>query len=70
VAEAGSDKVSPKRVTLRLERMRRLLGTEISADEALDALRRLQFSPQLQDGNSIAVTTCRAGGRTSTSKPT
>jgi phenylalanyl-tRNA synthetase beta chain len=56
VAEAGSEQFQPKRVTLRLERMRRLLGTEISADEALDALRRLQFSPQLQDGSAIAVT--------------
>jgi phenylalanyl-tRNA synthetase beta chain len=61
VAEAGSDKIQPRRVTLRLERMRRLLGTDIAADEALDALQRLQFAPQLQDGGgagagAIAVT--------------
>jgi phenylalanyl-tRNA synthetase beta chain len=43
-------------VTLRLERMRRLLGTDFSADEAVDALRRLHFAPVLQDGAQIAVT--------------
>jgi len=56
VAEAGSEKAQPKRVTLRLERMRRLLGTDISADDAVDALRRLHFAPQSQDGTQIAVT--------------
>jgi phenylalanyl-tRNA synthetase beta chain len=35
--------------------MRRLLGTDIAADEAVDALRRLQLSPQLQ-GDTIGVT--------------
>ena len=56
VAEAGSETFQPKRVTLRLDRMRRLLGTDISADDAVDALRRLHFAPQLQDGTQIAVT--------------
>ena len=56
VAEAGSEQLKPKRVTLRLERMRRLLGTDISADEAVDALGRLHFAPQLQDGTQVAVT--------------
>src|SRR5687768_10506135 len=50
LAEAGAETFQPKRVTLRLERMRRLLGTEIPADEALDALRRLQLSPERSDG--------------------
>src|SRR5439155_9541813 len=55
VAEAGSAKVIPRQITLRLKRMRKLLGTDIPGDEALDALRRLQLSPQRSDG-TIAVT--------------
>src|SRR5439155_4858704 len=55
VAEAGNTKVIPRQITLRLERLRKLLGTDIPGDEALDALRRLQLSPQRSDG-TIAVT--------------
>jgi phenylalanyl-tRNA synthetase beta chain len=55
IAEAGSENIPPKQITLRLERMRRLLGTDISADEAVDALRRLQLAPQLAD-DKIEVT--------------
>ena len=56
VAEAGGEQLQSKRVTLRLERMRRLLGTEIAADDAVAALRRLHFAPQLLDSRAITVT--------------
>jgi phenylalanyl-tRNA synthetase beta chain len=56
VVEAGSANASPKKITLRLERMKRLLGTDISADEATAALKRLQMSPQVKDGGAIEVT--------------
>jgi phenylalanyl-tRNA synthetase beta chain len=46
VAQAGKEDFSPRKITLRLERMRTLLGTDIPANEALDALRRLGLSPQ------------------------
>ncbi|MEA2710618.1 MAG: phenylalanyl-tRNA synthetase beta chain [Phycisphaerales bacterium] len=55
VAEAGSEDFQPKRITLRLERMRRLLGTEIATDEAVEALRRLQLAPQQSNG-TITIT--------------
>ncbi|MEZ0264508.1 MAG: phenylalanine--tRNA ligase subunit beta, partial [Phycisphaerae bacterium] len=47
VAVAGSSDVPAKRVSLRLARMTALLGVEFTADEAVDALKRLGFSPVL-----------------------
>jgi phenylalanyl-tRNA synthetase beta chain len=54
-AVAGREDFKPRPITLRLERLNRLLGVEISADEALDALKRLHLSPA-REGNSISVT--------------
>lgn len=54
-AEAGAQTFEPKKIDLRLERMRRLLGTDIAADEAIDALRRLQLAPEQRNG-TITVT--------------
>src|SRR5262249_45528360 len=54
-ARAGSDAFTPRQITLRLSRLKKLLGTEIPADEAVDALRRLQLSPQLS-GDTITAT--------------
>ena len=55
VAEAGIGSYSPREVTMRVERMQTLLGTDISAEEAVDALRRLQLSPRRENG-TVAIT--------------
>jgi phenylalanyl-tRNA synthetase beta chain len=55
VAEAGCEEWTPKTLTLRLEKLRRVLGIDVSADEAVAALRRLQLQPVLA-GDGIQVT--------------
>lgn len=55
IVQAGSEGYSPKALSLRLARMRQLLGVEISTDAAMGALSRLQLSPMLR-GDRIDVT--------------
>ena len=55
VAASGSAQHPAKSVSMRVDRMRKLLGTDIATDEAVDALRRLQLSPQQSNG-TIAIT--------------
>jgi phenylalanyl-tRNA synthetase beta chain len=52
---SGSTGHEPKRLTLRLERLRRLLGVQFPAVDVIEALHRLQLSPRRED-NRIAVT--------------
>ncbi len=56
VAEAGKCDFTPKQITLRLERLNKLLGVAISADEAVDALRRVQLAPR-RDGDDRIIAT-------------
>jgi phenylalanyl-tRNA synthetase beta chain len=51
---AGRDGFTPKRLTLRLERLRRLLGVQFPAERVMEALRRLSLSPTQAD-NRIEV---------------
>jgi phenylalanyl-tRNA synthetase beta chain len=55
MVEAGSGDVPPKKLSLRLARLNQLLGIDLPRDEAVDALRRLQLSPAVHDGQ-IEVT--------------
>ncbi|MEO6434147.1 MAG: phenylalanine--tRNA ligase subunit beta, partial [Tepidisphaeraceae bacterium] len=55
VAEAGRAAFVPKQITLRPQRLTRLLGVEIPTDEAVDALRRLGLAPR-QSAEGISVT--------------
>src|SRR5207248_3829714 len=45
---------SPKRLTLRLSRLRQLLGTELPVSQVMDALNRLGLLPS-QKGETIEV---------------
>jgi phenylalanyl-tRNA synthetase beta chain len=54
-ASAGDTGFTLKTLTLRLERLRRLLGVEFPRADVLAALQRLQLSPELSD-NRIEVT--------------
>jgi phenylalanyl-tRNA synthetase beta chain len=49
---AGSNAFSPKRLTLRLAKIPSVLGIDVPAAEAVDALQRLGFSPNLK-GDAI-----------------
>lgn len=51
---AGATGYTPKRLTLRLERLRRLLGVQFPAEQVMEALRRLSLSPSQAD-NRIDV---------------
>lgn len=55
VAEAGADTYAPKKIALRLDRLSRLLGTDIAPASAVDALGRLGLHPEL-GGATIEVT--------------
>jgi phenylalanyl-tRNA synthetase beta chain len=55
-AEAGGAGFQPRQLSLRPDRLRRLLGVEIPPDEAFDALGRLQLSPVRQRDGIIHVT--------------
>ena len=46
--EAGAEGYFPKKVSVRLSRMKALLGVELPASEVMDAYRRLQFEPVLK----------------------
>ncbi|HYO09280.1 MAG TPA: phenylalanine--tRNA ligase subunit beta [Tepidisphaeraceae bacterium] len=55
VAVAGAENFKPRTITMRFERLRKLLGVDVPAGEAVEALRRLQLSPREQEG-AVAVT--------------
>ncbi len=52
--EAGASGYIPKRLSLRLEKLKRVLGIDIPSADAVRALDRLQFSPNLA-GDCIDV---------------
>ena len=52
---AGQTGYTPKRLGLRLEKIKRVLGIELPPQQMIDALRRLQLSPELE-GDRIDVT--------------
>jgi len=54
VAEAGQSGYEPKKLTLRLARLKQVLGIELPPAEVMDALRRLQLSPK-PAGDAIEV---------------
>jgi phenylalanyl-tRNA synthetase beta chain len=61
VAEAGRADVKPRQITLRLDRLIKLLGVAIPADEAFAALQRVDLNPVRDDGTIIvSVPTWRA----------
>jgi phenylalanyl-tRNA synthetase beta chain len=51
---AGQSGHVPKRLTLRLEKLRRLLGVQFAPEQVMDALRRLSLAPSKVD-NRIEV---------------
>src|SRR5207248_3451850 len=55
VVAAGSAGYQPKKLSLRLPRLKQVLGVELPAGEVVDAFRRLGLSPVLQ-GDRIDVT--------------
>lgn len=48
VVEAGAEGYSAKKVSVRLARMKALLGIELPVDEVMEAYRRLGFAPVLK----------------------
>jgi phenylalanyl-tRNA synthetase beta chain len=48
VVEAGSPGWQPKALSLRLAKLKQVLGIELPADQVVDALRRLQLAPELK----------------------
>src|SRR4051794_24143831 len=55
VVEAGGTGYTPKHLTLRLSKLKQVLGIELPVQSVMDALTRLRLSPVLQ-GEQIAVT--------------
>ena len=55
LASAGETGYSPRRLALRIQKLRRVLGVELPTDKVVDALRRLQLAPVLH-GDRIEVT--------------
>jgi phenylalanyl-tRNA synthetase beta chain len=53
--EAGSSGYSPKKLWLRLARLKQVLGTEFPAHQVVEAMQRLRLAPSLQ-GERIDVT--------------
>ena len=51
---AGQTGYTPRRITLRLERLRRLLGVQFPAERVMEALRRLSLAPSQAD-NRVEV---------------
>ncbi|HEY2588191.1 MAG TPA: phenylalanine--tRNA ligase subunit beta [Tepidisphaeraceae bacterium] len=51
---AGATGYSPRHLTLRLERLRRILGVQFPAEQVMEALRRLSLTPSQAD-NRIEV---------------
>jgi phenylalanyl-tRNA synthetase beta chain len=61
LAEAGVELAPPKPLSLRLARMKQLLGIEIPAASAVDALARLGLRPALRDDRiDVTVSSWRA----------
>ena len=57
---AGAAGAGPKKLSLRLERLRRVLGIDLPAAEVMEAFRRLQLSPVIQsDRIDVTVPTHR-----------
>src|SRR5215207_2935034 len=56
VAEAGAEGYQPKKLTLRLARIPRVLGIEVGAETVRDVLGRLQLSPVRKGADGIEVT--------------
>lgn len=54
-AVAGHSGYTPKRLTLRLEKLRRVLGIQFPTEQVLDALRRLHLAPHLEH-DRVSVT--------------
>ncbi|MGH7214768.1 MAG: phenylalanine--tRNA ligase subunit beta, partial [Tepidisphaeraceae bacterium] len=52
VARAGQAGYQPKLLTLRAEKLRKVLGVELGSEQILDALTRLQLSPT-RDANGV-----------------
>jgi phenylalanyl-tRNA synthetase beta chain len=55
VAQAGAEAPTGKTLSLRMDRLTRLLGTDVAAATAVEALARLQLKPVLKD-QTIEVT--------------
>ncbi|HTL28853.1 MAG TPA: phenylalanine--tRNA ligase subunit beta, partial [Tepidisphaeraceae bacterium] len=55
VAEAGKVDAAPKKLSLRLARLKQILGVDIPPAQAIDALKRLRLSP-VQSGERIDAT--------------
>lgn len=55
VVEAGASGYTPKPLSLRLEKLRRVLGVDLPPQDAVHALQRLGFNPKLA-GDRIDVT--------------
>lgn len=53
VVDVYPQKPSPKQVTLRLGRLKKLLGIEVPRDEAMRILSALNFAPQLESDSLI-----------------
>src|SRR5882762_8560115 len=54
MVSAGSSGYTPRRLTLRLWRLRQILGTDFPIPQVVDALNRLGLSP-VQKGETIEV---------------
>jgi phenylalanyl-tRNA synthetase beta chain len=55
VAE-GSAGGPPKKLTLRFERLRRVLGVSVPAEKVIEAMTRLRLSPQMSGSDAVSVT--------------
>ncbi len=56
VADAGAPNYKPRTITLRPQRLNRLLGIEIPTEEMLDALTRLNLKPAKNADGTITTT--------------
>lgn len=54
LVSAGESGYAPRRLELRLEKLKRVLGIELPPTKVLDALKRLRLSPELK-GDRVAV---------------
>lgn len=54
IARVGAPEPSPRKLSLRMGRLARVLGYEIALDDAVDALRRLRLSPVVESDPSRA----------------
>ena len=60
MAVAGSDGYQPKMLSLRLAKLRGVLGIDLPQEQVMDALARLQLSPVLKgDRIDVQVPSCR-----------